>query len=349
MVFPKDIQERRWFKIVMQLQPVLALLGALLITSLVLLTSDTNPIEVFRVLVVGAFSTPIKISDTIALTTPLLLCATGLVITFAAGMYNLGVEGQMAMGAVGAMAVTRLLETAPPPLVWALALLGGILGGAIWAIIVACLKLFGRISEIFAGMGLNFLATGVCLYLVFGPWKRPGTASMSGTQPLPEHLWLPTLSGLRLAPLGPILALIALAIVWFVLARTKWGLSIRAIGNNMNASERMGIPSTRRMIEALACCGALAGLAGALQVLAVFHTLIPNISSGIGLLALLVVLLANTRAAWILPISVLFAVFTVGSTQLPLTLQIDSSISGVLQGALVLTALALRGLKSNKA
>jgi ABC-type uncharacterized transport system permease subunit len=110
----------------------------------------------------------------------------------------------------------------------------------------------------------------------------------------------------------------------------------------------MGTPSTRRLIEALAACGALAGLAGALQVLAVFHTLIPNISSGIGLLALLVVLLSNARAAWILPISVLFAVFTVGSTQLPLTLQIDSSISGVLQGALVLTALALRGLKQSK-
>ena len=165
---------------------------------------------------------------------------------------------------------------------------------------------------------------------------------MSGTEPLPQALWLPTLGQLRLVPLAPILALLALALVWFVLARTRWGLAVRATGLNPAAAERLGVAASRRLVEALCSCGALAGLAGTLQVLAVFHALIPNISSGIGFLGLLVALLVRARPAWVLPVALAFACFTVGSIQLPLALNIDSSISGVLQGALVLFALAAR-------
>lgn len=327
------------------IRPLLALLGALVFTSLILLSSSAPLLPAYRVILLGAFSSPTKISDMLALAAPLLLCAAGLTLTFAAGLYNLGIEGQMGIGAVFAMAVARLLPNAPPVLVWTLALLAGALGGGLWAILAAFLKLYGRVSEIFAGLGLNFLASGVALYLVFGPWKRPGTASMAGTAPLANQLWLPTLPGLRLTPLALVLALIAIAIVWFVLSRTRWGLSVRAVGRNNAASERLGVPAPRRLSEAMAVCGAFAGIAGALQVLAVFHTLIPNISSGVGLLALLVVLLVDARPAWVLPVSLVFACFTVGSTQLPLTLQVDSSISGVLQGALVLSALVARGMR----
>jgi simple sugar transport system permease protein len=153
---------------------------------------------------------------------------------------------------------------------------------------------------------------------------------------------------LRLAPAAPVIAVLALALVWFVLARTHWGLSIRAAGNNLAAARRLGVPASRRLIEALCACGALAGLAGTLQVLAVFHALVPNISSGIGLLGLLIALLVGNSMFWVLPVVVLFASFTVGSIGLPLQLDVDSSISGVLQGALVLFALAARGLEQRK-
>jgi simple sugar transport system permease protein len=239
----------------------------------------------------------------------------------------------------------RLLSTAPPALAWTVALCAAALGGALWAVAVGLLRLYGRVSEIFGGLGLNFLATGIALYLVFGPWKRPGTSSMSGTEPLPREYWLPTVNRLRLAPLAPILALLAIAVVWFVLTRTRWGLQLRAVGFNPAASRRIGVPADRRLLEALFACGALAGVAGGLQVLAVYHALIPNISSGIGLLSLLVVLLVNARPAWVLPVAALFAIFSIGSTQLPLTLGADSSISGVLQGALVLFALVMRALR----
>lgn len=323
---------------------LLPLAGALGLTTLALLSAGVSPLAAYRILVFGAFSSPTRFSDMVMLAAPLLLCATGLTLTFGAGLYNLGVEGQLALGAIAAMLPLRLWPELPPPLLWALCFVCAAGGGALWALLAAGLRLGAGVNEIFAGLGLNFLASGLALFLVLGPWRRTGSASMSGTELLARELWLPTLGTLRLAPIAPALALLALAVAWWVLARTHWGLELRAVGLNRAAADRLGTPANRRTAEAMAACGALAGMAGAIQVLGVFHQLIPNISSGVGLLGLLVALLVRANPAWVLPVAVAFASFTVGSVQLPLTLGVDSSIAGVLQGALVLFALLARGL-----
>lgn len=330
------------------LVPIGALIGALLFTTLVLLSTGVSPLEAYRLIVLGAFSSPSRLSDAIMLLAPLLLCGCALTLSFGVGLYNLGIEGQLTMGAVAALVPLRLMPDLPPPLLWALAFAAGAVGGALWALIIAWLRTALRVSEIFAGLGLNFLATGMTLYLVLGPWRRPGAASMAGTQMLPQSLWLPTVGTLRLAPIAPIVALLMLGLIWFLMLRTRWGLELRAVGLNSEASGRLGIPATRRLIEAMAGCGAVAGMGGAVQVLGIFHALVPNISSGIGLLALLVVLLVRANPAWVLPVSAAFALFTVGSIQLPLKLGIDSSIAGVLQGALVLFSLLARGVSTRR-
>ncbi|MFV9504960.1 MAG: ABC transporter permease [Oscillochloridaceae bacterium umkhey_bin13] len=322
----------------------LALVGALGLTTLALMSAGVAPLAAYRILFFGAFSSPSRFSDMVMLATPLILCAGGLTLTFAAGLYNLGVEGQVVMGAVAAMIPLRLLPELPPPLLWALCFGCAAAGGALWALLAAGLRLGARVSEIFAGLGLNFLASGVALYLILGPWRREGAAAASGTALLPREVWLPTLGTLRLAPLAPMIALLAIVIVWWVLRATRWGLEVRAVGLNGAAADRLGVPAPQRMAQAMAGCGALAGLAGALQVLGVFHQLVPNISSGVGLLGLLVVLLVLARPIWVVPVSVVFASFTVGSVQLPLALGVDSSIAGVLQALLVLAALLARGL-----
>ena len=326
----------------------LALIGALLFTTLILLVTGTPVLETYRLVLLGWLASPAKRGDLVMIAAPLLLCAAGLCVTFGAGLYNLGIEGQVGLGAVFAYGTVRLLPNAPAPLLWLLAFAAAALGGALWALIAALLKQYGRVSEIFAGLGLNFLATGVLLYLVAGPWRKVGSASVVSTEQLPKALWLPTLEGVRLAPIAPLLAVLGIGLVWFLLARSRWGLSVRASGLNGNAAQRLGVPTTRRMFEAFALCGALAGLAGGIQVLAVFHALIPNVSSGIGLLALLVVLLVNARPLLALPVALLFAAFAIGSLQLPLALGADSSLAGVLQGALVLFALAARGLAARR-
>lgn len=324
---------------------LLALLLALAFTTLILLASGTPVLETYRLVLLGWLSTPAKRADVVMVAAPLVLCAAGLTVTFGAGLYNLGIEGQVGLGGAFAYGMVRWLPELPAPLVWALAFVAAAAGGALWALIAALLKRYGRVSEIFTGLGLNFLATGVLLYLIAGPWRKQGSASVVSTEQLPKADWLPTLAGLRLAPVAPILALTALALVWFLLARSRWGLAVRATGLNSAAAARLGVPTTRRMFEAMALCGALAGIAGGIQVLAVFHALIPSVSSGIGLLGLLVVLLVNSRPVWVLPVAVLFAAFAVGSLQLPLALGADSSLAGVLQGAIVLFALIARGFQ----
>src|SRR4029078_5097758 len=136
---------------------------------------------------------PDKIADTIMVWVPLTLAATGLVVTFAAGLWNIGVEGQIVLGAIGPAFVARNLA-APPIVLVAATLLAGVLCGIAWALLAGVLKTRGRVHEIFGGLGLDFVAAGLTLYLVIGPWARPGIASTSGTEPFPRGAWLPALA-----------------------------------------------------------------------------------------------------------------------------------------------------------
>lgn len=328
-----------------QLTTIVALGAALLVTAVLLLTSGSDVLRAFAILFWGALTSPSRIADMVMLMSPLLLCAIGLSVSFSAGQYNLGIEGQMTVGGVAAMAVLRMYtEGQAPYLYWLCAVLAGMLMGVLWALLVASLKRYTHVSEIFAGLGLNFVALGASLYLVFGPWKRPGVASMSGTEPLADMLWLPTLAGTRLAWLTPIIALVALVVVWRILRQSHWGLQVRACGLSPQASTRMGIPATRRTFQAMALCGALAGLAGALQIVGVYHALVPNVASGIGLMGLLVALLVRADIRFVPVVAFFFAIITSGSIQLPLSLSTDSSISGVLQGLIVLAMIVSRAL-----
>jgi simple sugar transport system permease protein len=275
---------------------------------------------------------------------PLVLCACGLLFTFRINLWNIGVEGQVVAGAVCATAVLRYLGFPSAPLIsLVLAFLGGIVGGGLWASFAGLLKTKGGVNEIFAGLGLNFVAQAITLWLIFGPWKRPGIASMSGTEPFDPALWLPTLSKLRLSPVGLTMAVAGLFLTAWMLRKTRLGLSLKAIGRNKDAAYLHGLSPNRYTVIAMVLAGGLAGLAGTFQVTGVYHRLIPAISSNYGYLSLLVVMLAGFRAGPVPALALFFACLNVGSIQLPMMLQIDSSLSGVIQGALVLTTLFFYG------
>jgi len=135
---------------------------------------------------------------------------------------------------------------------------------------------------------------------------------------------------------------------WFLLNRTRFGLKLTGCGINPRAAYRFNIHADLAGLGSMAICGALAGLAGGLQVLCVYHRLLPSISSGYGYLALLVVMLANYRVAPVVWIALLFAGLAAGSIQLPIVLQIDSSLSGVIQGSCVISGLLIHGLRQQR-
>jgi simple sugar transport system permease protein len=201
------------------------------------------------------------------------------------------------------------------------------------------------VNEIFGGLGLNFVSTALTIYLVFGPWKRPGVGSMSGTQPFDEKLWLPTLSGTGLSPWGLGISLLVVVFVFLLLRGTYFGLKLKAVGKNMKSAFLLGVPTWQYSMFAFLLCGAFAGLAGAIQVASVYHRLLPNISNGYGFLGLLVAMLINYQAIWVIPITFFFAALNVGSVQLQIIYKMDSSFAGVLQDMLVLFVLLGQGVR----
>lgn len=334
----------RWVNIGFQ---IAALVLALLFTTLILVAAGAPPLEAYQNIITGAFSSFKKFSDVLVSWVPLLLVSAGLLVTFATGLWNIGVEGQITLGAIATTWALRELQATslPPSLILFLAILAGMMGGALWAALAGALKAFGGVNEIFGGLGLNFVATALTVYLIFGPWKRPGVASMSGTVPFDEALHLSLFPGLRLSPWALVIAIVAIVIVYFLLQGTYFGLRLKAVGRNFRAAYMLGIPTWQHMMLSFLICGALAGIAGALQVTAIYYRLIPSISSGYGYLGLLVAMLVNYQAIWAAPIALFFAALNIGSIQLPIVLKLDSSLAGVLQGMLVLFVLIMEGIR----
>jgi len=320
------------------------ILGALAFAVILLVLVGESPGAALNAMVSGAVGSAARIGDTLTAWTTLSLAAAGLAITFTAGLWNIGVEGQMIAGAIAASFVAREMS-APPAVMIPLVLMAGFVGGALWAALAGVLKVKGRVNEIFGGLGLDFVATALTLWLIFGPWGRPGVASMSGTEPFPDTFSLPALSGLRLSPWAVLLGVGGYLLVFLILQGTTFGLRLKAVGKNPRAAFLLGIPTVRYMLLAFVLCGGLGGAAGAVQVTAVYHRLIPSISSGYGYLGLMVAMLVNYQPLWMPLVAFFFAALNLGSIQLPIVLKLDSSLAGVLQGALVLFVLAVEGIR----
>lgn len=310
----------------------------------VLLITGSPPLTALRLIFDGAFGNTSRISGTLMAWTPLVLAAAGLLVTFQAGLWNIGVEGQIIMGAIGGSLVARTVS-GPSGVVVPLTLLGGALFGVAWAMIPAYLRTRFRVHEIFSGVALTFVAGSIAVYLIIGPWSRAGIASTSGTDIFDTRSWLPTIGSWRVSPVAVALALVGVAVVFVLLSGTRFGLRLRATGRSPASAHLLGIPTGRYLTAAFAICGVFAGIAGTIQATGFHHKLVPSISGGYGFLGVLVVLLSGFRAAWIAPIALFFAAVQVGSTQLSLRLNIDSSLAGVLQGALVLAVLISGGVK----
>lgn len=326
---------------------LLAFILALGFVSVILISAGASPIEAYKNMLTGSIGSMRKFAEVLVTFVPLLLVTAGLLITFSAGLWNIGVEGQIVLGAIATAWVFRVFvdSTLPPALIITIAIIGGMLGGALWALLTGILKTFGGVNEIFGGLGLNFVSTALTLYLIFGPWKREGVASMSGTEPFPEHFSLPQVPDLRISLWALGIALIAIVVVYFILQGTYFGLKLKAVGKNFRAAYLLGIPTWQYSMYSFLICGALAGAAGAIQVSGVYHRLIPSISSGYGYLGLMVAMLINYQAIWAVPVTLLFAALNIGSIQLPIMMKLDSSLAGVLQGVLVLFVLLMEGVR----
>ena len=326
---------KRVFAIVWPAVPILA---ALLFTAGLLVVYDTSPIDALDSIIQGSFGDQSKTLSVMAFWVPLTLCAVGLVVTFTAGLWNIGIEGQIILGSIAASWVA-LKVTAPAPLQLPLEIIAAMLAGALWAAISGLLKTRGKVHEIFSGLALNNLAIILTNYLISGPWQPPEGGTFRGTAPFPEAALLPRFADSRFSPISLVITIIAIVLVYITLRGTFWGLKLKSLGKNPFSSFLLGVASERETILAMMFCGALAGIGGAVRVLSWFDSLRQSISGGIGFLALLVVMLVGYRLVWVPFVTFFFSVILNGSITLQLKTQLHSSIGGILTGVLVLMVL----------
>jgi general nucleoside transport system permease protein len=326
--------------------PLISIALALAVTVVLLLVVDAPPFQALRQLWDGSVGRTEKIPNTLITWAPLVLASAGLIATFQAGMWNIGVEGQIIAGAIGAALVVRTM-TGPAAMVIPLAFVVGMAFGVVWALIPGWLRTRFGVHEIFSGVALTFLAGSVAVYLIIGPWSRAGIASTSGTDPFPTEYWLPIAGGYSWLAIA--LACLAVAAVYLLMRGTRYGLRLKAVGRNEFSAFLMGIRTKAYMLSSFAICGALAGVAGTIQALGFHHKLVPAVSGGYGFLGILVVLLAGFRASLTPAIALFFAAILVGSSQLSLRLNIDSDLAGVIQGVLVLSILLVGGWQVRQA
>ena len=223
-----------------------------------------------------------------------------------------------------------------------LGLLGlGFLGGGLWAVIPGVLRARGWVSETIATLLMNYVAVLLVQFVVFGPWKDPEGVNYPQTAEFAAAAILPSLGTSRVH-LGIVFALVSLGVYAFVLARTRWGLEMRAIGGNADAARRDGIPIGRYVVVLMLVGGGLAGLAGMSEVSAIQGRLRSSLSPGYGFTGFLISWMAAGRPLGILAASLLLAVITAGGDILQMTQSLPGSVVNILMAVILFVVLGSR-------
>jgi simple sugar transport system permease protein len=335
----------RAISVCLTLGPALAVV--LMLLAFIMLSLGKDPVRAAERILSGTVGSESGRIDVLMAALPMLLCASGLLLTYTAGLWNIGVEGQVTMGAVFATFIAlQVTPDSASPLIVPLELAMAMLGGALWAGLAALLKIAGNVNEIFGGVALNFISVNVVLSLVNGPWK---SGSYPQTKDFAVPALLPRLTDTRLSPFAIVVAVAAFLIVFLVLRGTRWGLQLRAMGRSQKSAFLLGVHTHRNILLSMMACGALAGLAGALQVLFTRGRLVSGISGGIGFMGVLIVLLVNIRATWVPLVALFLAAVPIGSLKLASSInpaiQVDPSLGNVFQSALVLAVLLANGIR----
>jgi len=288
----------------------------------------------------------VGVGQTLNKVTPLLLATLAVVLSFSGGFFNIGVDGQIYLGAIFATGAAFALGALGLPRVVLIpaVLLAGIAGGALYAFIPAVLRAVFAVNEIFVTVMLNFVALFLTEYLATGPWNDP-LAGEAITRPIPGGATLPMLIPRAGTHAGILIALGAVVVVAWLLARTVLGYQIRAVGDNPRAARIGGVPITVVTLFALTASGALAGLAGAVEVSGFHYRLILGLTPGYGIMAILIAVLARQHPVGAAVAAFFFAVLLVGSDSLQRSVGLPASAVFVFQAVIVLTVLLAEALR----
>ncbi|MGY5775214.1 ABC transporter permease [Rhizobium sp. LEGMi135b] len=312
---------------------------AVVVCGVLLAATGTNPWQAYLEIIKGAFGSANALAECLIYATPITFTALSVILSFRCGLWNIGAEGQLYMGAIAAAGVGFNTINLPSALVLPAMLISGFLAGAAYAAVPVVLRLRFGASEVIVTIMMNFLATTFAIYLIGGPWASGITPA---SPPIAHAGFLPILlPGTRLSA-GVLMAIVAALILSWALSATVFGFRVRTIGQNIHAARYAGLRVGRVMFLAFAAAGGLAGLAGFGEVAGIYHNLPAGLSPGFGYTGIVVALLARLDPLRAVAVAFLLGALNVGADSMQRALGVPVSIVAIMESILIMFILAAR-------
>ena len=330
-------------------------LASLLVGAAMLAALGASPVTGYRALLDGAFGDSYALSATAVKAVPLLLVGVGICIAFRANVFNIGGEGQIAMGAIAATTTALVFPDFPAVALIPLTLLAGALGGGFWGAIPGAFKGYLGVNEILTTIMLNLVAVQLMNYFLGGPLRDRTQPEVGGLIPqtrlLPESSWLPILKDGTQLHLGVAIAVAAAVGVYVLLWRTSFGFRIRAVGLSRDAATYAGMPVARTTTLALTLSGALCGMAGAMLVFgSISHRMVTDgsltgFTGSAGFNGIVVALFGGLNPLWTIVSAFVFAGLLVGGDAMQVVTNVPSDLIVALNGLVVVFVVSTEFLR----
>jgi len=315
--------------------PIFAMLLAIVASALIMLVAGYNPIEAFRVIIIGAFGNLFGVSNTLAQATPIMLTGLAYALARKASIINLGIEGQLYMGALAAILVGRANLNMPAVLHVTVAIIAGILAGGLTGAFAGFLKVSFGANEVISTIMLNTIIVLFIGYLVSGPLME-ASGVIPQTDKIMVSAELPRIFPKYQLNIGLGFAILACIVVSIFLSRSVMGYEINCVGKNRLASETAGIPVGWVLLFTMFLSGAIGGLAGSVQVLGVSKRLIAGLSPGYGFTGIAVAALAAGNPIGVIISGIIFGALISGTAALNLKTAIPTEFVDVIQSMVVI-------------
>jgi ABC-type uncharacterized transport system permease subunit len=300
--------------------------GAFFVCGALFLGAGADPVAALLALLSGSLGSLRSIGDTLVTATPLILTGLATAVAFRARLWNIGAEGQVVAGAMMAYFLQSHIAGAPAAVQLIVVILGGLLGGAFLGGLAGVLKNWFEVDEVISTVMLNYIIVfALSLLLQRGPWTEPG-GFFEQTALIADPARLPILLAKTRLHLGFVLALLAAAMLQLVIQRTPLGYEIRAAGSNPRALAAQGVNLARLVLVVMALSGALAGLAGAIEIYGVHYRLKGGTLGGLGYTGIVIAILGQLSPRGVVPAGLLFGALLSGATLMQIRTGVPSAL-----------------------
>ncbi len=325
---------------------LLALFVSFLVCAVMLFFQGINPLDVFASILYGAAGNLPSILSSISVAVPLAIAALGVVVAWRAGVYNIGIEGQLFVGGLFSAYVGTQFDFLPFAIHMPLSVLAGAVGGMVWALLPAIMKVKMNFNEVITTVLMNYLGIYFVSYAVSGPLKPEGVF-VNQSDLILESAILPRFSAQYEINAGIILLLIGLVLVTVMMNKSIWGYQLRAVGLNPRAAYAFGMSSKKVAIWSFLISGAFAGIAGSVEVLGNQGVLAENFAVNFGYNAIAVALLGGITAPGAFFAALFMGGLRNGGIMMQIQMGVSATMLSVIQAIIIITVLVFTTLQAN--